>query len=361
VAEYEQLAKRFKPKPNAARDWARLAKQAGQKYMVMTTKHHEGFCHFDSKLTGYCAPKQGPGRDLVKEYVEAARGEGMRVGFYYSLMDWHHPDGARCLTDEAARRRFVDYLHGQIRELLTNYGKIDILWYDVAWPLDAKGWESEKMNQMVFQLQPDIIVNNRNKLEGDFTTPEQTITASDRAWESCMTMNDSWGYNRNDDHWKDAKTVVRNLIACSRDTGNYLLNIGPKADGSIPEESVRIMTAVGKWMDRNGKAIYQTEKCQPRRSAFASFTRNGNTLYMHNYFWPGETAAIGGLMTKVRSAKLLASGKEVKFEQDQFRVRFTGLPEKAPDDPVTTIAIELDGEPRQDTDFVRKERPRLKA
>jgi len=361
VAEYEQLAKRFKPKPNAARDWARLAKQAGQKYMVMTTKHHEGFCHFDSKLTGYCAPKQGPGRDLVKEYVEAARGEGMRVGFYYSLMDWHHPDGARCLTDEAARRRFVDYIHGQIRELLTNYGKIDILWYDVAWPLDAKGWESEKMNQMVFQLQPDIIVNNRNKLEGDFTTPEQTITASDRAWESCMTMNDSWGYNRNDDHWKDAKTVVRNLIACSRDTGNYLLNIGPKADGSIPEESVRIMTAVGKWMDRNGKAIYQTEKCQPRRSAFASFTRNGNTLYMHNYFWPGETAAIGGLMTKVRSAKLLASGKEVKFEQDQFRVRFTGLPEKAPDDPVTTIAIELDGEPRQDTDFVRKERPRLKA
>jgi len=361
VAEYEQLAKRFKPKPNAARDWARLAKQAGQKYMVMTTKHHEGFCHFDSKLTGYCAPKQGPGRDLVKEYVEAARGEGMRVGFYYSLMDWHHPDGARCLTDEAARRRFVDYIHGQIRELLTNYGKIDILWYDVAWPLDAKGWESEKMNQMVFQLQPDIIVNNRNKLEGDFTTPGQTITASDRAWESCMTMNDSWGYNRNDDHWKDAKTVVRNLIACSRDTGNYLLNIGPKADGSIPEESVRIMTAVGKWMDRNGKAIYQTEKCQPRRSAFASFTRNGNTLYMHNYFWPGETAAIGGLMTKVRSAKLLASGKEVKFEQDQFRVRFTGLPEKAPDDPVTTIAIELDGEPRQDTDFVRKERPRLKA
>ena len=139
VAEYEQLAKLFKPKPNAARDWAKLAKQAGQKYMVMTTKHHEGFCHFDTKLTNYCAPKQGPGRDLVKEYVEAARAEGLRVGFYYSLMDWHHPDGARCATDEAARRRFVDYIHGQIRELLTNYGKIDVLWYDVAWPLDAGG------------------------------------------------------------------------------------------------------------------------------------------------------------------------------------------------------------------------------
>ena len=141
--------------------------------MVMTTKHHEGFCLFDSKLTNYCAPKQGPGRDLVAEYVEAARAEGLRVGFYYSLMDWHHPDGARCATDEAARRRFVDYIHGQIRELLTNYGKIDVLWYDVAWPLDAEGWESEKMNKMVFELQPDIIVNNRNLLEGDFATPEQ--------------------------------------------------------------------------------------------------------------------------------------------------------------------------------------------
>ena len=123
VAEYEQLAKRFKPRPNAAREWARLAKQAGQKYMVMTTKHHEGFCNFDTKLTNYCAPKQGPGRDLVKEYVEAARAEGLRVGFYYSLMDWHHPDGARCATDEQARRRFVDYTHGLIHELMSNYGK----------------------------------------------------------------------------------------------------------------------------------------------------------------------------------------------------------------------------------------------
>ena len=363
VAEYEQLAKRFKPKPGFARDWAKLAKQAGQKYMVLTTKHHEGFCNFASKLTDYCAPKQGPGRDLVKEYVEAARAEGLRVGFYHSLMDWHHPDGARCATDEQARRRFVDYVHGQIRELLTNYGKIDILWYDVAWPLDAAGWESEKMNAMVFQLQPEIIVNNRNRLDGDFTTPEQTITAAagNRAWESCMTMNDSWGYQKADDNWKTPKTIVRNLVTCARDTGNYLLNIGPRPDGSIPEESVRILTAVGKWMDRNGQSIYRTERCQPRRSNFAGFTRNGNTLYMHNYYWPGETAAIGGLLTQVKSARLLATGKEVKFEQDKFRVRFTGLPEKAPDDPVTTLAIECDGEPKQDMDFVRKERPRIKA
>ncbi len=361
VAEYEQLAKQFKPKPNAAREWARLARQAGQKYMVMTTKHHEGFCNFDTKLTDYCAPKQGPGRDLVREYVEAARAEGLRVGFYYSLMDWHHPDGARCATDEAARRRFVEYTHGLIRELMTNYGKIDVLWYDVAWPLDAKGWESEKMNEMVFKLQPDIIVNNRNKLEGDFATPEQRIQAEKRAWESCMTMNDSWGYQRADDNWKTPKTIVRNLITCAHDTGNYLLNIGPKPDGSVPEESVRILTAVGKWMDRNGQAIYQTDPCQPHRSNYASFTRTGNTLYMHVHFWPGSTVALAGLRNQVKSARLLATGKEVKFEQEKFRVRFTGLPEQAPDTPVTTLAIECYGEPRQDTDFVRKERPRLKA
>jgi alpha-L-fucosidase len=361
VAEYEQLAKRFKPKPNAARDWARLAKRAGQKYMVMTSKHHEGFCNFATRLTDYCAPKQGPGRDLVAEYVEAARAEGLRVGFYYSLMDWHHPDGARCATDEAARRRFVDYIHGQIRELLTNYGKIDVLWYDVAWPLDKDGWESEKMNAMVFQLQPDIIVNNRNKLEGDFSTPEQRIEAAKNAWESCMTMNDSWGYQTNDDNWKTPRTVIRNLITCSRDTGNYLLNIGPKPDGSVPEQSVQILSAVGSWMDRNGQAIYNTEVCQPRRSNYASFTRHGNTLYMHIHFWPGETAVIAGLTTPVKSARLLASGKPVRFEQERFRVRFTGLGDTAPDALLTTIAIECDGEPRQDTDFVRRERPRLKV
>src|SRR5260370_18266626 len=171
VAEYEQIARRFKPKPNAARDWAGLAKAAGQKYMVMTTKHHKGFCHFDSKLTDYCAPKQGLGRDLVKEYVEAARAEGMRVGFYYSLMDWHHPDGARCATDEAARKRFVAYIHGQIRELLTNYGKIDILWYDVSWPLNAKAWEAKKMNHMSFHFHPATIFTNPTNLDGDFATP----------------------------------------------------------------------------------------------------------------------------------------------------------------------------------------------
>jgi alpha-L-fucosidase len=357
VSEYQELAKRFTPKPNAARDWAKLARRAGMKYMVMTTKHHEGFCLFDTKYTSYCAPKQACGRDLVKEYAEAARAEGLRVGFYHSLMDWHHPDGARCADDEAARRRFVEYIHGQVREICAY--KPDILWYDVAWPLDAEGWESLKMNRMVRELLPDVIINNRAKVPEDFDTPEQRIEASKgRAWESCMTMNGSWGYHKNDDDWKTPKTVVRNLITCARGGGNYLLNIGPKPDGSIPEESISILTAVGKWMDKNGSTIYGSDPCRVGRSNYLNFTRKGNTLYVHAHFWPGETLVVAGLTNKVLSAKLLAGGKKVEFTQDRFRVRFTGLPAAPPDDPVTTLAVECDSEPAQNTDMVRREKKR---
>jgi alpha-L-fucosidase len=358
VKEYEPIADQFKPRPNAAREWARLAKTAGMKYMVMTTKHHEGFCHFNSKLTDYCAAKRGPGRDLVQEFVDAARGEGLRVGFYYSLMDWHHPDGAKCKTDEAARRRFVDYIHGQVNELMSNYGKIDILWYDVPWPLDAKGWESVEMNKMVRKLQPDIIINNRSKIPEDFDTPEQRIVASaDRPWESCMTMNDSWGYHAADDGWKTPKTIIRNLITCARDGGNYLLNIGPKPDGSIPAESVRILTAVGDWMSKYGSTIRGADICQDKRGNYVSFTRKGNTLFAHVHYYPGETVVIGNLLNKVSSVKMVATGQPVKFQQDDFRVRLTGLPKTSPD-LVTTFALECDGEPKQDNERLRAEKPR---
>ncbi len=375
--QYEILARHFTPKPNAARDWARLARRAGQKYMVMTTKHHEGFCQWDTQLTDYCAAKQGPGRDLVREFVEAVRGEGLRVGFYYSLMDWHHPDGAKCKTDEAARKRFVEYTHGLIRELMTNYGKIDVLWYDVDWPLTAAQWESERMNEMVFALQPGIIVNNRNGLPGDFSTPEQNIEAAPegRAWETCMTLNDSWGFNRGDDSWKTPKTIVQNLAECARGGGNYLLNIGPKPDGSIPDESVNVLESVGKWLDTNGKAIYGTERGSFDWNSNAGYSRRGNTLYIHQHYWPGHTPAaewlsffqpevviaIGGLKPKVKSARLLKTGENVAFTQDEFSLRLTGLPLQAPDEPATVIEVECDGEPAISHESMRPLWPRYKV
>jgi alpha-L-fucosidase len=346
--EYERLAKQFQPPRNAARAWTRLAREAGMRYMVMTTKHHEGFCLFDSKLTDYCAPKQGPARDLVQEYVDAARAENLRVGFYYSLMDWHHPDWRHAKDDLAARKRFVDYTHGQIRELMSNYGKVDILWYDMPVPLDAQGWRSEEMNDMVLRLQPNIIINNRNLLAGDFSTPEQSTQAARGDWESCMTINDSWAYLAGDHNWKSAQQLVQSLVECARDGGNYLLDIGPKADGTVPEPSASRLKTVGKWLQKNGDAVYATQKCRFPHGNIGVYTRKGNTLYTIIYFWPGNTMTVGGVKCKVNSARLLATGKPVTFAQKGSQLFFSGLPANAPDDPVTVIAAECDSEPIQD-------------
>lgn len=377
ISQYEIMAKHFRPKPYVAREWAKLARRAGQKYIVMTTKHHEGFCMFDSKLTNYCSPQQGPGRDLVREFVDAARAEGLRVGFYYSLMDWHHPDGELCKTDEEARKRFVAYTHGLVRELMTNYGKIDVLWYDMNIPLTPEQWESERMNEMVFELQPEIILNNRNGLDGDFSTPEQHIEATQqgRAWETCMTLNDSWGFNSGDDSWKTPKTILSNLADCAQGGGNYLLNVGPEADGSVPAKSIEILETVGRWLDTNGKAIYQTERGSFSGDTNANYTRKGNTMYIHQKYWPGETpaaqwvpffepgvvVAIGGLKTKVKVARLLKTGQNVPFTQDEFSLRLTGLPLQPPDTPSTVIEVECEGEPLIDSNAIRSRWPRNKV
>ena len=347
LPEYEQLAPQFQPLPNAPRAWARLAREAGMRYIVLTTKHHEGFCHFDSKLTDYCAPKRGPRRDLVREFVAAARAENLRVGFYYSLMDWHHPDWRRAKDDAEARKRFVDYTHGQLRELMSNYGKVDILWYDMAVPLDAAGWRSEEMNRMVLELQPEIVINNRNLLSGDFITPEQSTQPGKGDWESCMTMNDSWGYNPADHNWKSPQQLLQNLIECARDGGNYLLNIGPRADGSIPEPNVERLKAIGHWLQKNGDTAYTTEKCRFPHGNIGSYTRKGDTLFINIYFWPGKAMTVGGVKCKVNSARFLASGRAVNFSQRGGQLIFSDLPSEAPDSPITVIAAECDSEPVQ--------------
>ncbi len=345
---YEKLAQQFRPSPDAPKRWAQLARAAGMRYIVLTTKHHEGFCLFDSKLTDYCAPKQAAGVDLVRKFVDAARTEGLRIGFYYSLMDWHHPDWRNCKDDPAARERFVSYTHGQIRELMSNYGKIDILWYDMAVPLDAAEWRSEEMNRMVLALQPDIVINNRNLLTGDFSTPEQSTQAAKGDWESCMTMNDSWGYLPGDHNWKSPQQLLQNLVECARDGGNYLLNIGPMPDGTVAAGNVERLTTIGGWLHRNGECVYGTQQCRFPHGNVGVYTRNGNTLYVINYFWPGSTMNVGGVKFPVRSARYLATGAPVRFVQRGSQLVFHDLPAAPPDSPLTVIAVECDREPVQE-------------
>jgi alpha-L-fucosidase len=355
VAEYEKLADTWQPKERPAREWAHLAKQAGMKYMVMTTKHHEGFCLWDTQQTDYNAVKRGPKRDLVREYVEACREFGLKIGFYYSLMDWHHPDGALCAKDEAARRRFLDFTQGCVRELLSNYGKIDILWHDVSWPLEsAERWESLEMNQMARQLQPHILINNRSQMEEDFGTPEEHVTAEKegRSWEACMTFNGSWGYMPISPDWRSTREVVLLLNTAAAGSGNLLLNIGPAPDGSVPPEAVERLMAVGQWLDTYGEAAYgAVERTQGRMEWLPTggWTLKGNTAYFWCSRWPGETLAIGGLRTRVIHAALLGSDRSLTFEQTENRLVLQGLPSVHPDSiaGISVIKLECDAPPKQ--------------
>ncbi len=356
LAEYEKLAATWNPKERPAREWAALAKQAGMKYMVMTTKHHEGFCLWDTQQTDYNAAKCGPGRDLVREFVEACREFDLKIGFYYSLMDWHHPDGAACAKDEGARRRFLDFTQGCVRELMSNYGKIDILWYDVSWPLSSpEAWESVKMNTMARELQPHILINNRSQLPEDFGTPEEHVTAEEegRAWEACMTFNGSWGYMPIAPDWRPVREVIDMLRTATAGQGNLLLNIGPAPDGSVPPEATERLTAVGQWVSKNGEALYgQVDRAGRGRVEFMNtgkWTLKDNTAYYWCERWPGSELVIGGLRTKLVKASFLADGTPITFEQTEERLILKNLPHFAPDRiaGVTVIKLEFDSPPVQ--------------
>lgn len=356
IEEYGTLADTFRPKPRAARAWARLARDSGMKYMVMTTKHHEGYCLWDTEQTDYNAVKRGPGRDLVAEYVDACREFGLKIGFYYSLMDWHHPDGARSAYDPAARRRFLDFTHGCVRELMTKYGKIDILWYDVARPFDShEGWDSLAMNQMARALQPQILIDNRARLEEDFSTPEGHVTAAEagRGWEACMTFNEaSWGYmpSAAQDSWTE-RDVLKMLNRAAGGCGNLLLNIGPAPDGSVPDEAIQPLKTVGKWLKQNGEAVYGKVGRSPGHAcACGGFSRKGRIIYWWVRCWPGTEVGLGGFRTKLKSARFLVSGKSIAFEQKGPRIVLKNLPKTSPDKiaGVTVIALEFAAPPRHE-------------
>ena len=351
IAEYEQLAETWAPKEGFAREWAELAAQAGMRYMVLTARHHDGFCLFDSALTDYTSAKRGPRRDLVAEYVAAARAKGLRVGLYFSLMDWHHPDNTRCLEDEEARRCYVEYTHGLVRELCTQYGKIDILWYDGGWPLDATGWESVRLNRMVRALQPEIVINNRSGLPEDFGTPEDQIAPAPdgRAWEACMTFYDGWGYTPGEVSAMSDWLIVDYLRRVAQGGGNLLLNIGPKPDGSVKDSAATALRSAGLWLRQYGQCVYAaTDPFEQEVMFVGAFTRLGQTLYylVHHRRWPGTEMAIAGLRGTVRQARLMG-GQEVRFTQTPRRLVLHDLPERPPDECVSVIELLVEGEMRQ--------------
>lgn len=352
VGEYEKLAAKFKPKPGCTRKWAALAKEAGMKYMVLTTRHHEGFSLWDSKANPYnvvnCCPK---GFDIVKEFVTSCREYGLGIGFYFSLMDWHHPDAWRCAFDPDARRRFQLFLHGMLRELLGGkYGKIDILWYDVPRPMEShEGWGSLEMNQIARKLQPDIMINNRSHLPEDFSTPEEHLTASDagRSWESCMTFNRiSWGYldsRQAEPYSYNAQGILRMLHSVCNKSGNLLLNIGPQINGDVPPEAEAPLKTVGKWLSANGKAVYgKLDNCTVGAACgTGSFTQRGNKLYFWQWIWSDELI-LGGFHTELKAIRTVPGGMNIGFKQSPGRIIVDRRPARMRDPIANVTLLELE-------------------
>lgn len=271
IPEYEKFVGEFNPVKYNAEAWASLAKQAGMKYIIITSKHHDGFGLWDSKVSDYDFMDASPyGKDTLKALAEACKKEGIKLGFYYSIMDWHHPDA----KGESFAKYRDEYMKPQLKELLTNYGDIAVLWFDGEWIDEWTEPQGKELYNYVRSFQPDILINNRvgkgrqgmqgmNKdrsYAGDFGTPEQEILegTSDMDWESCMTMNDTWGFKKNDDNWKSSETLIHNLIDIAAKGGNYLLNVGPTDEGLIPQPSVEKLQDMGEWMKYNGEAIYGT-------------------------------------------------------------------------------------------------------
>ncbi|HUU97870.1 MAG TPA: alpha-L-fucosidase [Phycisphaerae bacterium] len=359
IRDYEKLADTWRPKARCMRQWARLARDAGMKYMVMTTKHHEGFCLWDSAQTDYNAARRAPGRDLVREYVEACREFGLRVGLYYSLLDWHHPDGMRAATDPAAAGRFREFSHNSVRELCSNYGPIDILWYDNNWPALADGgWKPERLNAMVRRLQPRILINNRSGTPEDFGTPEGHVTAESvgRHWEACMTMNGAWGYVPSAIDWVSVRQILEMLRTAAAGDGNLLLNIGPRADGSVPREASERLKAVGRWIAQHGEALYGSVDRADGLSLIntGNWTLKDKTAYFWASRWPDTGEIVMGRWEgKVKRATLLTTGKPVRVEQVGSRLFLRGLPVANPDRvaQVPVIKLECASRPRMAMDW----------
>jgi alpha-L-fucosidase len=365
-ADYQRYFDHFEPDLFDPREWAREARAAGMRYIVVTTKHHDGFCLWDSDLTDYKVTNTPWGRDLIGPMVEAFRAEGLRVGFYHSLIDWHHPDfpvdgkhpqrddeDFRARTAGRDVRRYADYLHGQVRELLTRYGRVDYLFFDFSYAdrsgggKGAEEWRSEELLAMVRELQPAALVNDRLGIPGDFATPEQYQPAAPLRrdgrpvlWEACQTLNGSWGYDRDNRDFKTPDQVIRMLVDGVAKDGNLLLNVGPTGRGRFDLDAVRILRAVGEWMALHERSIRGCGASDLEPPPDCRYTRRGDRLYLHVLAWPFRHLHLPGLAGRVEYAQLLHDASEVRMEERPPSDTLTlVLPTAAP--PVSVPVVEL--------------------
>ena len=338
--KYQKYFDNFNPVDYNPKEWAKIAKHAGMKYVVLTAKHHDGFCLFDSEYTDYNATNTPAKRDLIAEYVEAFRAEGIKVGFYYSLIDWNHPDYPNVGNHprkgdpgwdnkEYDFDKYVEYMHKQVRELLTNYGKIDIMWFDYSFgEYSGDKWKATELVKMVRELQPGIIIDNRlggnmhlenpEVFAGDFEGPEQVIPhdgiydelGRPIPWEACITLNNNWGYSTNKDY-KSAQDVIHALVNVVSKGGNLLLNVGPDAKGNIPDWSLDILSEVGDWMDLNGESIYGCGPAPFPKPEWGRFTMKGDTLYAHILGSNIGQYYMKGMKDKIKNARMVFDGREV--------------------------------------------------
>lgn len=373
--EYLPIADRFNPKQDWAPRLAERARKAGARYVVLTTRHHDGYCLFNTSTHDFNAVKTGPGRDLIAEYVGALREAGLKVGLYYSVHTWRHHgfwDPAGYPEDLP---RIVDEMHTQVRELMTNYGEIDFLWYDspgvpgsttpgsstytgtAVEQSSAEFYRSAQLNAAVRELQPHILINNRSGLPEDYGTPEQRIRPEEegRMWEACMTINyaPNWGYLNQSMADKSAGEVLYNLVSAVRLGGNYLFNVGPNGDGYIDDREGDVLDAIGQWMERNGEAIYGTRPegiyRVPNQGPcyhYGMFTCKGSTAYMTLFYYPGDPLIISRVGPAIRSAELLTTGENLKIEpMSNARWRIKGLPQRSPDPVASVVKIEFEAPP----------------
>ena len=378
--KYDKYFEHFNPDMFDASEWAKKAKNAGMKYAVLTAKHHEGFCMFDSAYTDYKSTACPAKRDFVKEFTDAFRAEGLKVGIYYSLIDWHHPDyqidifhPRRCEPDAREQNKtrnmkaYREYVFNQVRELLTNYGKIDILWFDFTYPTmesirneynefairdykewmpwtNSETWDSENLVKMIRQINPGIIINDRLGFPQDVRTPEQSIaldwplykgTNEKAVWESCQTFSGSWGYFRDEMSWKTPDALLRLLINCVSKGGNLIMNVGPTSRGYFDARANKALEAYGEWMKYNSRSVYGCTMAEPEFTApkGTELTQStcGKRLYLHLQCYPFKSVVVENLAGKIKYAQFLSDGSEVLYKEntENGSVDFT-LPAVAP-------------------------------